>query len=104
MDFGNVVASCREYTFSRAHPDSDGKFWSQRLVLFLISKLSVATTFMDSRFRSLRHLKVTPKFGWSCPAAQISTWSYDTKNQKNLGEVAQESAQDQDTGQKTIFL
>ena len=25
--FGNFVASCREYTFSRTHPDSEAKLW-----------------------------------------------------------------------------
>ena len=25
--FGNFIASCREYTFSRTHPDSEAKLW-----------------------------------------------------------------------------
>ena len=56
---------------------------TQRLVLFLMSKLSVITTFMESRFRSPQHLETKPKFGWSYPEAQIVTWmSCDTENQK----------------------
>ena len=94
MDFGNVVASCREYTFLgpiQILKQSFGYTLSRRLILFLISKLSVITTFMESRFRSPRHLKIIPQFGWSYPEAQIATWMRYA-NQKTLpGEVAQES-------------
>ena len=46
---------------------------TQSLVLFLMSTLSVITTFMESRFRSPQHLETKQKFGWSYPAAQIVT-------------------------------
>ena len=84
MDFGNVVAS-------------------QRLVLFLISKVICCHNVHGFEIQILRHLKATPKFGWSCPAAQISAWSHDTKNQKNHGEVAQEYPQDQTSVLGTTF-
>ena len=46
---------------------------TQRLALFLMSKLSVITTFMESRFRAPQHLEITPMFGWSYPEVQIAT-------------------------------
>ena len=54
----------------------------KQLALFFLSKLTVITTLMESRFGSLQHLKTKPKFGWSYPEAQIGTWmSYDKDNQ-----------------------
>ena len=56
---------------------------TQRLVLFLMSKLSVNTTFVESRCRSPQQLETAPMFGWSYPEAEIVTWmSYATENQK----------------------
>ena len=61
----NFIASCREHTLSRTHPDSEAKPWiykTQGLVLFLMSKISVITTFMESRFRSPQQLDTKPMF------------------------------------------
>ena len=56
---------------------------TQRLVLFLMSKFSVNTAFMESRFRSPQQLETKPMSGWSYPEAEIVTWmSYDTENQR----------------------
>ena len=52
---------------------------TQRLVLFLVSKVSVITTFMESRFRSPQHLDRIPILGWSYPEAKIVTWMSATQ-------------------------
>ena len=68
---------------------------------------------MESRFRSLQHLKTKPKFGgWSYAEAQIDTWtSYDTENQKiflkkllNNGCKIMKKNIPKVKGQKTVFL
>ena len=50
-DLRFFVASCREYTLSRTHPDSEARTLdtqiTQRRVLFVVSKVSVNTIFMD---------------------------------------------------------
>ena len=60
--FGNLSASCREYILSRTHPDSEAKRWN-----------ITHTTFMELRFRSPQHLKITPKFGWTYPESSRGT-------------------------------
>ena len=86
--------SRREYTYLgpiQILKQNFGYPRAQRLVLFSMSKLSVNTTFIESRFRSLRHLTATPKFGWSNPEVQISTWMRYASRKTLPGEVAQES-------------
>ena len=56
---------------------------TQRLVLFLMSKVFVNTTFMESKFRTPQLLATRPMYRWSPPEAEIVMWiSYDTENQK----------------------
>ena len=83
LNLGPIQILKQNFGFTSAHG----------LVLFLMSKLSVITTFMESRFRSL--LKVWVVMSKS---SNIVTWmSYDTENQKIfLKKVAQECVQDQD--------
>ena len=104
---GDFIASCREYTLSRTHLTR-----TQRLVMFLMSMLSVITKFMESTFGSHQHLETKPKFGWSYPEAQIVTWmSCDTENQKislkklltNVCKIRRKSIPKM-KGQKPIFL
>ena len=85
--FGNFVASYREYASSLGPSDSEEKLWTYMYTEigpeFLMSRLSVIITYMESRFRSPLHLETTPKFGWSYPEAQTVTWmSCDTEIQK----------------------
>ena len=49
--FGNLIASCREYTLPRTHRDVEVKLWIQKYTEFVISKSYVnMMKFMDSRF------------------------------------------------------
>ena len=89
--FGKLTASCREYTQPRAHQDSVVKVWIQKyqgMGQVLKSRLSVVFANMESKFRSLLHLEITPMFVWSYPEAQNATWmSYDTTIQNILQEA-----------------
>ena len=76
----NCIASCREHFLGPIQilKQNFGCTSTHRLVLFLMSKLSVNTKFMESSFRSTQQLETKPTSGWSYPEAEIVTWmSYD---------------------------
>ena len=74
----NCIAPCRKSTPFlgpiQIQKQNFGYTSRHRLVLFLTSKLSVNTAFMDSSFRSPVQLETKPMSGGSCPEAEIVTW------------------------------
>ena len=95
--FGNFLASCREYIFSRTHPDSDAKLsiYKYTEIGLVLDDKDVCHHNVHGIERSLNTWRQDPKLVWSYPEAQIAAWmSYDTENQsiflknacKNLGE------------------
>ena len=54
----------------------------QRSDQLLMSRLSVILTNMESKYKFLLNLDITPMFGWSYPEARTATWmSYETRIQ-----------------------
>ena len=88
VDDVNDAASCREYTLPRAHRDSVVKLWMQKTQgsdQFLMPRLSVIKTNMESKNRFPLHLETTPMSGWSHAEARTATWmTYDTRIQNRL--------------------
>ena len=99
--FGNLIASCREYIFLGPIQSLEQNFGytsTQRLVLFLMSKLSVITTFMESRFRSHQTFGDETRV-WVVISRSSSRYVDESRHRESENlpeEIAQEGVQDQD--------